>query len=947
MIAERSGILVWAAIGLALAAAGGCGRRVGTAPAVWVASDMAALTDQTKPFVDPIVVDADMQSVNLFAAANETVSFQVVIDADAGELRDIKVRLGELSGPGGARIAAARFSAFQALPVRVTSYPAWYLRLAEKVPEPVTHYDALVPMEAPDIGPALDPQRRLVVWVDLAVPGSARAGDYSGSLTVSAAGRADAVRPIKLKVYGFVLPDARPLAAVGGFDHKALFSRFIQRDGVPFVPVRMDLQHPQVKRGLVLMRQLMRLGHAHRLDLFDTTMTPLLKRDLTGKVKLDWTEYDAVVLPYLSGTAFDDRVAVAAWPIPFSEAWPPSRPYGGADSATYRETAAQILAQCGKHAQALAKDSGRLFVWPRRGGADAAAYDQFISLAKLVRAAGAELPILSTLPANPPQPTGWTAPKEYASLVDIHCPSGEFFDPAPVSPGQGSRRLAGLWFTPGQPPYTPALGVVSTPCDARAIPWFAMRYDCTGLLIGEVMNWPADPYATAAGAEARLFYPGNAVGRGDEVLPSVRLKRLRRGLQDIAYLWLLRQRKRQDLADSLARAMARYAGVAAAGDQYQDVRLDGWVAEPAAWEMARRLMAVEIEAALAPVPPSDHDVQLRRMDWQEFEEKVYSVRVEQVRTRVVELADGRLRASVLLDLYNEFRRDVSVVAALGDLPPGWTNVKATARLAMPAATRGVVELTAEGATLPAGTTGKMSLPVNVTVDRRRQRHFAAGVPFVIALPAASAVTIDGALGDWPIRPANAAGAFTLVGRRGRTSPLAARQTLVQVLRDENFLYIAFRCDEPQIASLVSRADNSVHYEQLMACGEDLVEIILDPGRTAQSAEDLYHLLIKPTGVVVAERGVGCRPPLGKCSPWPVAYKAAVARENGQWRVEMAIPLAAFAQAGTARLWGVNFARFATAGSESSSWSGAARHFYDPRNLGTMYLRPPGGATPQP
>ncbi|MCE5327736.1 MAG: DUF4091 domain-containing protein [Planctomycetaceae bacterium] len=945
-MSKRSGIVAWVAICLALAA-GGCGGHVAPAPAVWVASDMTSLTEQTQSFVDSIVVDADLQSVRLFAAANETVSFQVVIDADESELRDIKVRLSDLTGGDNTRIGAGRFSVFQALPVRVTSYPAWYLRLVDKVPEPATYYDALVPMEAVDKGPALDPHRRLVVWVDLAVPGSARAGEYAATLTVSAAGRADAVRPIKLKVYGFVLPDARPLAAVGGFDHRALFSRFIERDGKPFVPVRMDLQHPLVQRGLVLMRQLMRLGHAHRLDLFETSMTPLLKRDLAGKVKLDWSEYDAVVQPYVSGSAFDDHIATAAWPLPFNGSWPNSQYYGGPNSATYQETAAQILAQCSRHASTLVKDSGRLFVWPRRGGTSASAYAQFSALAGMVRTADADLPILSTLPARPPEPTGWTVPKDYGSLVDIHCPSGEFFDATPVPPGQGRKRLAGLWFTPGQPPYTPALGVVSTPCDARAIPWFAMRYDCTGLMIPEVMNWPADPYASAAGAEARLFYPGNAVGRGDEVLPSVRLKRLRRGLQDIAYLWLLRQRKGQDLADSLAKAMARYAGLAAAGDQYQDVRLDGWVSEPAAWEMSRRLMAGEIEAALARVPPSQRELQVRRMDWQEFEEKVYSVRVEQVRTRVVEMPDGRLRASVLLDLYNEFRHDTSVVAVLGTLPPGWTHVKGTARIALPAATRGAVELTAEGMTLPVGSSGKMSLPVSVNVDRRWQRALTADVPFVTALPAGTGVTVDGALGDWPIRPSNAAGGFTLIGRRGRTRPLAARQTLVQLLRDENYLYLAFRCDEPEMGRLVSRADNSVHYEQLMACGEDLVEVILDPGRTAQSAQDLYHIVVKPTGVVVAERGVGCQPALGKCSPWPAAYKAAVAREGRQWTVELAIPLAALGPAGQSRLWGVNFARFATLGSESSSWSGAARHFYDPRNLGTMYLGPLGTATTQP
>ena len=40
--------------------------------------------------------------------------------------------------------------------------------------------------------------------------------------------------------------------------------------------------------------------------------------------------------------------------------------------------------------------------------------------------------------------------------------------------------------------------------------------------------------------------------------------------------------------------MTRYAGLAAAGDNYLDPRLDGWVQNPQTWRMARRLLAEEI-----------------------------------------------------------------------------------------------------------------------------------------------------------------------------------------------------------------------------------------------------------------------------------------------------------------------------------------------------------------
>jgi hypothetical protein len=69
----------------------------------------------------------------------------------------------------------------------------------------------------------------------------------------------------------------------------------------------------------------------------------------------------------------------------------------------------------------------------------------------------------------------------------------------------------------------------------------------------------------------------------------------------------------------------------------------------------------------------------------------------------------------------------------------------------------------------------------------------------------------------------------------------------------------------------------------------------------------------------------------------VAASYAVHKGDKFWSVEMAIPFAAFGPAADSRLWGVNFTRFATQGSEASSWSGAPRYFYDPRNLGTMFV----------
>jgi len=168
--------------------------------------------------------------------------------------------------------------------------------------------------------------------------------------------------------------------------------------------------------------------------------------------------------------------------------------------------------------------------------------------------------------------------------------------------------------------------------------------------------------------------------------------------------------------------------------------------------------------------------------------------------------------------------------------------------------------------------------------------------------------------------------------------------MVFLLRDERNLYVAFRCSEPNPEGMVVRSDNTVRYDQLMAGGEDMVELLLDGGSAAAGPEDLFHMVVKPNGVLVAERGVGCRPPLGKTAPWLSGAAVATGRQQGCWVVEMAIPLASFGPRGREGFWRVNFMRYAVQGAESSSWSGAARHYYDPRNLGTMFV---GAATGSP
>lgn len=962
---------------------GGCdGYESRPAIDAWIVSEMVALTDATPRRDDMTIFNPDRAKVTLFAGANETISFQLVVDAGPQGASDVSVTFSAPAAEGGATIDPRNIRLYRMAAVSVGDFPPWYLRLVDAVPEPANFYDALIPFDAAGGEQAfsLAANERLAVWVDLHVPRGAPAGRYRGGLRISSASHQDWSASLDLEVYGFVLPDARPIATVGGFDHRSLFSAFVRRGGKPFVPVHLDRSNPLVMKGLVVMRQLMKLSHAHRLDLFERTIRPVLKRDMMGRVRLEWDDYDAIVTPYLRGSAFEDRLACPAWPMPFSDDWPDPKNYGGVDAEAYVSTAADVLAQCRKHFADLGAVE-QMFLWPYRGPACEAGYDRHVRLARIARAADARNPILTQLPPDPPKLTGWSAPEDFAELSDIIAPPAQWMD---LSSAAGAARpehsLVGVWLSPGMPPYLPSLSVIATPADARAIPWFAMKYKCTGLFLPEVLNWSTDPPVTAAGAETRLFYPGGFAGV-EGVLPSVRLKRLRRGLQDIAYLWLLRQRGRAGIAESVTNSLTRYAGLAAAGDNYLDPRMDGWVQDAATWQLARRLLAEEVQAAVNPSAAAPEQLLAERLRWKEFDRRTHTVRVEQIRSRVIGVrADAattqeirtrliplvpltpvtspalngpetpptepdepfrKLRATILLDLYNEHARETDVIVGIDKLPEGWKPLRGQVRISPFApGTRRTVELIAEGSYVPSSVNAKLPVPVSIVTDVQRRQTIVAVVPFLQAGRVNSPPKIDGVLDDWPMRVGNTAGDFKLIGRRGRRGTgLAARQTHAFVLRDEKNLYVAFRCEEPDLAGLVARPSNIIHYEQLMACGEDLVEVILDPGAAGKGPEDLYHVAVKSNGVVLTERGVHTDLPLGRAEPWPVAAAVAVGRQKNVWIVEMAIPLSAFGPAGTEQFWGVNFTRFATRGDEASSWSQAPRYFYDPRNLGTMFVGP--------
>jgi hypothetical protein len=906
---------------------------------VWGTGDMAAVSPAGPREIDASVFDATGNRVNLFAAANETVSFQLVVDAPADGARGVRFSCTDLSGRDGRKIASANIRAFRALPVATPPAPPWYPLLIGPSPTGQT-CDILVPLDAAGAGQPykLSPRQRLVLWVDLSVPRQTVGDNYAGTVSLSAEGLPPWRAEVALKVYNFVLPDHRPLPAVAGFDHRQVYAAMVRRDGQPFVPVWMDRSQGQVLEGLKLIRQMMQLARRHGVDLFISQLQPLIKRDIDGNIRLDWRDYDAIVSPYLDGSAFDDGLPSPAWPMPLDETWPNSGNYGGADGPDYLQTIKGIEADCMRHYAQSPWAGDKMFFWPCRQNVATPAGLRLARSVKHIRPGLQNVPLLWSLPLEPAS----TAAASQAPLDlkrDMFAPPGEYFvPPSEAAPGS---PLAGTWLTGGMGVAAPPLGGLATAADVRAACWFAFKSRCRGLFIADCLNWQN---LSQPSEQVRLFYPGSVAGCS-EILPSVRLKQLRRGLQDLAYLDLLRQRQREKVADAVIDSLARRAGVDASIPAGGDTQTGQWEAQSIAWRLGRALMAEEISAAINPAE-SDGDLLAQQIAWEHYWNRTQSVRVERSRCALTRSqaagSPGEWEARLSLDLHNELSGKLEVQLAWQNLPDRWQESGGASErtVLLPACSSQRLELSARGPTLPLMQAGKVPMPLSMTIEAQPPRAVMAEMPVIRAAAVAGPPRIDGVLDDWPARPGNCATDFVTLQRRdGQGGRLAQKQTLVFALADRENLYLAFRCHESEPAGIVAKPSNVVAYDQYLPFGEDLVEVLLDPGNSASAPHQLYHIVVKPNGAVLAQRGVGARPSLGAVGAWSGPSSVAVGKTAEGWTVEMAIPLAAFGPEGQSPLWGVNFVRYSPAGMEASSWSQVSRHFYDPSSLGAMILGP--------
>jgi len=559
---------------------------------LWVADESTKIDPTGKPLVyKPLpncrtrngAWDSSTSTVSLFAARNEYAAFQLIIEAGDAALKSVTVTPSALKSASGS-IPAKNFAL----------YGEWYTTVTRPSKSPMlsmgpgAYPDGLVPMALPEYSKFDVPARTVqAVWIDLYVPSDARPGLAKGALLVKADGAAPRTVNVALTVWDFALPAESHLRWRVGYN-EALASA----NGVPF-----DRHTSKVgQQFLDLELKFYRMCHAHRITPTTHYTSPL--PDTAGKgdaLTIDWASYDKRFGKYLDGSAFDDHVPVNIFSLPVNpqsyNGWPSSTRYrNNIDLPSFRK-AMQLTV---KHWQDKGWNLDNAFVYVA-DEPDARRADLIKQHCQAVKDASPRVhrsvALYTIFGTNGPNIV-----KEYRGFINYWEVAGDYMNRPALTDVQKDGDWVGIY--QGSEPFE---GGEALDMDGLALttwPWIAWAYRLDSLFIYNSTEWKTDDIWTnpnnqgwVTNSQGVLFYPGLKVGV-KEVLPSIRLKEMRRGMQDYEYFWLLKKSGKADLADEIAKGIIHSALSDAAtpmGEKYFGPAK--WERDPSSWSSARTRMA--------------------------------------------------------------------------------------------------------------------------------------------------------------------------------------------------------------------------------------------------------------------------------------------------------------------------------------------------------------------
>lgn len=536
-------------VGLAL-----CGPALRAAEAlqVWARSDTVHVL-RAEPA-------GSARNVVLAAARNEWESFQVFVRC-ATPVPGAGLEPGDLHGPGGSVIRAADAVLYRQhqAELKQPTYrnaqfkPGWYP-------------DALIPFRHPVMRQPLAAARIQAVpfnlpadethgfWVDIQVPADAKPGQYRGAYRVTAAGRDATTIAVELTVWDFALPQVPSLQTAFGSPAGALRGYYARRAKAGKEPAPAEPDAVAVQVAGEVSRHLVNATPPAGL------ITP--QRESDGSYRFSPQQIDAL-------RKFVDTYHVNALQTPHPNS-------AIKDPEMERGILHVWLKSFDRLAAALDRPGVIFFTYLKDEPNTEEDYRYVQKWGRAVREAGSVVKVLVV-----EQP--WTEPGrrgadrnwgELHGAVDIWCPLFSLHRPADAAKRQALGETIWTYTALCQGPPTPWWHIDYPLLNYRVPAWMAWRDGMKGLLYWGGMAhwsrvedpWEQAPYFVGKGAfqqgqqgivfhgEGSLVYPARAVGY-DGIVPTIRLKALRDGIEDYEYLAILERAGRRAEAEKIVRPL--------------------------------------------------------------------------------------------------------------------------------------------------------------------------------------------------------------------------------------------------------------------------------------------------------------------------------------------------------------------------------------------------------
>lgn len=440
-----------------------------------------------RPSLDKVLLTDNLSTVktaSIKAARNEHEEYQIVLKAGQTDLSSVSITAHDLTGPNGSVISASN----------ITVYLPFYINLptlSKTMPDPLPPCKAPFDMKAGQVQP---------LWVDVYVPKSATAGDYSGSVTITATNGKTTNVPLSLHIYNFTLSDESKLATqIDFYDYY-----MAPKEGVTYGSAACKALWKKYYE--FLLQRGISTAAPPVDDFFSTEAANYLKDPRLTSFRIPYDPNPASQTKY-----FNQVKNCGAWGKGFCDVG--DEPYTQQDFEKYKTKAS---------------------------------YYQSVD------------PTAQTIVAYYDPAPAWASPQHVtdilAGYVKIWCPIG---GNAYESDRLAARRTLGekSWMYTCTSPdgISPNYFVQDHAASHRVIPWECYLHQASGWLYWHTNYWAAvnDPWtdictgkqlSTRLYGEGSLIYPGKVHTGTAGPVSSIRLEVFRDGLEDYKYLWILEQK---------------------------------------------------------------------------------------------------------------------------------------------------------------------------------------------------------------------------------------------------------------------------------------------------------------------------------------------------------------------------------------------------------------------